>query len=325
MSRVGIGLIGVGKHGSRYARHIVQDLPHLQLVAIARRDLASARQQANELGCRVYGHYADLIAAPDVDAVVVVVPPTLHGEIIEAVAAERKPVLLEKPAAVSVAEGRRMLAAVRAAGIPIMVAHTLRYNGVVRAVMAASAGLGRLHSLRLSQRFEPSRPGWIDDPAVAGGGIILHTGVHSFDLLRILSGLEAERISCALRSVQTSRTEDNFTALVEMSDGRTLASVAGSRATASRSGTIELAGEHGQIIADHVFNRAAVIRGTTITPLPLPPPVATIRDVLTDFSDALRYGSPMPVRLEDGLQAVAMAEACYRAARSNQAVSVERP
>ncbi len=324
MARVGIGLIGVGKHGIRYARHIVQDLPHLRLVAIARRDLGLARQQAGELGCRAYGHYGDLITAPDVEAVIVVVPPTLHCDIMQAVAAARKPVLLEKPAAVNMADGRRILEAVRAAGIPVMVAQTLRYSAVVRTVMAARAEIGRLHSLRLSQRFEPSRPAWIDDPAVAGGGIILHTGVHSFDLLRVLSGLEAERVSCAMRSVHTARTEDNFTALVEMSDGCTLASVAGSRATASRSGAIELAGEHGQIIADHALNTAAIVRGMSLTALTLPPAVATVHAVLTDFADALQRAAPMPIRLEDGLRAVAMAEACYRAARSNQAASVER-
>ncbi len=124
MARLGIGLIGAGKHGVRYAHHITEDLPNLRLVALARRDLAIARQQAAQFGCRAYGHYAELIAAPDVEAIVVVVPPTLHPQIIEAVAAARKPVLLEKPAAVSMAEGRRVLQTVRAAGIPVMVAQT---------------------------------------------------------------------------------------------------------------------------------------------------------------------------------------------------------
>lgn len=322
MSRIGIGLIGAGRHGARYARHIAQDLPNLRLVALARRDPESVRRQAEELGCRGYVDYRELLAARDVDAVVVVVPPTVHPEIVEAAMAARRPVLLEKPAAVNVADGRRMLQAVRAAGVPLMVAQTLRYNGVVQVLLQERARIGRLHALRLSQRFEPSRPGWIDDPAIAGGGITLHTGVHSFDLMRLLSGLEAERVSCEMSAVITQRTEDNFSAVIRLGGGAALASVAGSRATASRSGAIELVGEHGHLIADHVFNTVQLVRGSVPASLAVPPAAATVCEVLRDFAHMLETGGPNPIPLEEALRAVAIAEACYAAARSGQAVSV---
>ncbi len=322
--QIGVGLIGVGRHGSRYARHIGQDCPALRLVAIARRDADAARRQASEFGCRAYHDYHELMAAPDVEAVIVVVPPTLHVDIIAATAARRLAVLLEKPVAVSVAAGQRMLQAIRAAGNPVMVAQTLRYNGVVRALLDARARIGRIHALRLSQRFEPSRPGWIDDPALAGGGIMLHTGVHSFDLARLFTGLEAERVSCEMTCVKTQHTEDNFSAVIRFTDGATLASVAGSRATASRNGPIELVGEHGQLVADHLLNTAYSIHGTTVSPIEVPPPVATVPAVLRDFAAALQRGGPMPIPLEEGLRAVAIAEACYRAGRSGHAESVAR-
>ncbi len=322
MTPLRLGLIGAGKHGSRYAQHIVRDFPDLRLVALARRNLEVARAQAAELGCRAYGDYSELLAAPDIDAVIVVVPPTLHPEIIEAAAAHRRPVLLEKPAAASVAAGQRMLRAVRAAGIPLMVTQTLRYNAVVRRVMEERARLGHIHAVRIAQHFEPSRPGWIDDPAIAGGGITLHTGVHSFDLARILTGMEAERVSCEMTQVGTVRSEDNFSAVIRMRGGTTVVAVAGSRATASRSGGIELTGRNGTLIADHVLHTARVVYGTTVTALPLPEPIPTVRAVLTDFVTALQRGAPMPIPLEEGLRAVAIAEACYGAARSGRAQSV---
>ena len=322
MSRIGIGLIGAGRHGARYARHISQDLPNLRLVALARRDPESARRQAEEFGCRAYTDFRKLLAAPDVDAVVIVVPPTLHREIVEAAMAARRPVLLEKPAAVNLAEGRRILQAVRAADVPLMVAQTLRYNGVVQLLMRERARLGRIHALRISQRFEPSRPGWIDNPAIAGGGITLHTGVHSFDIMRMLSGLEADRVSCEMAAVHTQQTDDNFSAVIRLGDGAVLASVAGSRATASRNGPIEVVGEHGQLIADHVFNTVQLVQGSTVSLLPTPPPVATVCEVLRDFARLLETGGPNPIPLADGLHAVAIAEACYAAARSGRAVAV---
>ncbi len=322
MARLGIGLVGVGKHGRRYAQHICHDLPDLRLVGLARRTLDLARQQASEFGCRAYTEYRELLAAPDVDAVVVVVPPTLHAEIVEAAAAERRPVLLEKPAATNLTDGRRMLRAVRAAGIPVMVAQTLRYNGVVRLLLEARTRVGRIHALRIAQRFEPSRPGWIDDPAVAGGGITLHTGVHSFDLLRVLSGLEVDRVSCEMAAVGTERTEDNFSAVARLGGGRVLGCVSGSRATASRSGPIEIAGEQGQLIADHVLSTAYVVHGSSATALSVPPASPTVREVLRDFAAAVRTGAPVPIPLEEGLRAVAIVDACYQAARTGQAAAV---
>ena len=322
MSQIGVGLIGVGKHGVRYATHISRDLPELRLVAIARRDAGAARRQAGEFGCRAYTDYRELIAAPDVEVVVIVVPPTLHGEIVSAAAAARKAIVLEKPAAVSVADGRRILAATRAGGVPVMVTQTVRYTSVARVLLAARERIGPIHSIRLSQRFEPSRPGWIDDPSVAGGGMTLHTGVHCFDLLRVLSSMEADRVSCEMTRVGTTRTEDNFTAVIRLGGGAALACVAGSRATASRCAAIEIAGRDGQLIGDHVFNTAAIVHGLVPAPLDVPPPVPTVIEMLRDFTTALRRGDPMPITLEEGLRAVAIAEACYRSAASGRAEPV---
>lgn len=322
MSQLGIGLIGAGQHGIRYARHIVADVPEMRLVGLARRDVEVGRNQARDLGCRAFADYRELAADPAVDALIAVVPPAFHEGIVRAAAESKRPLLLEKPAAPSLQAGLRILQCSREAAIPVMVAQTLRYSEVIKAVLDARPRVGRIHALRLSQRFEPSRPGWIDDPAQAGGGIILHTGVHSFDLIRLFSGMEADRVSCELTAVNTKRTEDNFTAAVRLDSGKALASVAGSRATASRSGPIELAGERGQIIADHVLGTVQIIEGRTVSAVALPPAVPTVREVLRDFAGALIAGRPMPIPLEEGLRAVALAHACYESSRIGAATDV---
>lgn len=323
MGQLGIGLIGVGKHGIRYAKHIMEDLPDLRLVAISRRDDAGRQAAAEQFGCRGYADYRDLLAAPDVDVVAVVVPPMLHLEIIEAASAAGKPVLLEKPAVDCVDTGRKMLRAVRHSGVPVMVAQTLRYNGVVRAIQKALPRIGAIHGIRLGQRFEPSRPGWIDDPRYSGGGVTLLTGVHCFDLARLLTGMEADEAMCRVGVVGTVATDDNFAAVLRMGGGKVLATVAGSRATASRSGGIEVAGEKGQLIGDHTLNQACIVQGWSGTPLEIPEPLPTVREILTDFTDAVRRGRPMPIPLEEGLRAVAIIDACYRSAKSGRAEAVE--
>ncbi|HUI25775.1 MAG TPA: Gfo/Idh/MocA family oxidoreductase [Candidatus Kryptonia bacterium] len=320
---LGVGLIGVGKHGRRYACHIRDDVPELQLVGLARRDAAKAAALAAEFGCRAYTDYRELIAAPDVEAVIVVVPPTLHCDIVAAAAEHRRAILLEKPAAVNLAVGRELLACTQRTRVPVMVAQTLRYNAVVHTIRAALPTIGAIHSVRVSQRFEPSPLDWIDDPATSGGGMILHTGVHMFDLIRLLTGLEAARVSCETTRIVTRNTEDNFSATIAMEGGRVLASAVGSRATHSRCGGIEVAGERAQLAGDHVLRRAYRIEGTTMTPLAIPPSTQTIPEVLRDFAGALSTCGPMPISLEEGLRAVAIAEACYRASAAGKSVEVE--
>src|SRR5439155_21334523 len=102
---------------------------------------------------------------------------------------------------------------------------------------------------------------------------------------------EPERVSCEMTRVGTTRSEDNFSALLRMRDGPIVA-VAGSRATATRSGAIELTGAGGILIADHVLNTAELVVGTTATPLPLSPPVPTVREVLADFVAAVQRRAP---------------------------------
>ena len=60
----------------------------------------------------------------------------------------------------------------------------------------------------------------------------------------------------------------------------------------------------------------------TVSPIEVPPSVATVPAVLRDFAAALQQGGPMPIPLAEGLHAVAIAEACYRAARSGRAEPV---
>jgi len=319
---IGLGIIGTGKHGARYLRHVA-DVPALRLAALARRDQEAGRRQAAEYGCRYYRDPEALIEDPDVEVVAVVVPPTQHVRLALAVARARKTLLIEKPLAPSVGECRQIADAVDAAGITAMVAHTLRFNAVVQALREALPTIGPLHAAALTQRFEPSQLAWLDRPAESGGGIIVHTGVHSFDLLRFLTGREAVRVAATAARVCTRDTEDNFAAAVEMDDGMR-AVLGGSRATAGRSGAIELAGRDGQLVGDHVHALAARLVGTTRTALEVGAPVMTVPAVLQELVDALAARRAPAITLADGASAVAIAEGCYRSLASGRVEAVER-
>ena len=108
METIRFGLVGTGKHGSRYAKHIVEDIPQAALVAVCRRDRLEGEALAAKYNCTYYTDYRQLLADDRINAVAVAVPPYLHREVVSAACHAGKHILLEKPFAVSVAEGRRL-------------------------------------------------------------------------------------------------------------------------------------------------------------------------------------------------------------------------
>jgi predicted dehydrogenase len=318
-----VGLIGAGKHGARYIRHIREDCPAVDIVAVSRRDPVKLRATAEELGVEAFSSYQALIASRGLDAVIAVVPPTMHLDIVREAARAGLPVLLEKPAAPNLGQGREMLAVLEEHPVPVMVAQTLRYNGIVRRLVDELESIGTIHAITLSQRFERSPLAWLDEPSVSGGGITLHTGVHLFDLLRVLSGCETVRVTCQTQSIHTKHTEDSFAATAWVGEGQALATVSCARTAPGRGGHIELAGEKGTLVADHVLRYAKRVVGAKSEDLDVGPPVATVQRVVEDFVDAVRGGKPMPVPLVEGLRAVAAVDACYAAAASGRVTEVE--
>ncbi len=315
-----LGLIGLGKHGRRYLEHALRDVAGVRVAALSRRDAAAGRSEAASLGARFHADYRDLIHDPAVGAVVAVLPPTENPRVVEECVAAGRPLLIEKPLATSGAEAFALARRIREAGLPCLMAQTLRFSAVVRAVRELRPRLGRLSQVVLGQSFEPSRLAWLDDPAVAGGGNLLHTGVHLFDLARHLAEAEAEWALCATERVCTRRLEDSFACVLELRGAggeRLLAALSASRATRSRYGEIRLIGERGQIAADHVGGRVALLEDRRVALEREPADVPTVPEVLGEFV-RVAAGAPPSVSADDGARAVEIADACRRSARSGR-------
>ena len=309
-----VGLIGAGKHGQRYLNHILADVPELRVVALSRHDVERGAAQARELGCRFHADWRQLVADPAVAGVVAVVPPHLHRAIAEAVATEGKALLIEKPLATTSADAAAIVRCVRRAGVPCLMAHTLRWNAVVSALRERLSDLGPLRALVVNQRFEPSALGWLDQPELSGGGILLHTGVHSFDLVRWLTGHEVTRVWCRTARAITVNTEDNFLAILELAGSDALVAVGGSRATAGRSGLVDAACRDAQLVGDHQQHWLHLVRGLERFPIDPGPQTPTVREVARAFARLVLDGDRPPVTPEDGARSVAIAEACMRSA-----------
>lgn len=101
--------------------HAVKGSARNEIVAIASRSEEKARSWAAERGIpKAYGSYEALLADPDIDAVYIPLPTTLHVEWVSKAAAAGKHVLVEKPVAVTLPDAQAMIAACRAANVVFM-------------------------------------------------------------------------------------------------------------------------------------------------------------------------------------------------------------
>lgn len=300
---IGVGLAGLGRHGMRYAQHLLAgDVPRARLVAVHRRQQALGREWAAPRELTFHDSLESLAADPGVDLLVAVLPPALHPGAVAAAAAARKAVLVEKPLAADPEGARRAVELARAAGIPAMVAHTLRYNSAIRGLKERIPQAGQIHLIAVDQRFEPTDRQWLEEPA--HGGIVINTAIHGVDLLHFLTGNEVSEAKAFGRRLKTRVMEDVFAACLWLKPGDILATLDNSRAAGGRSGVIEIVGSEGQLVADHVHGYLAEIRGRTRRILPVEPPVPTVREVLRAFVEALIAGRPAPIPFEEGLSAV---------------------
>ena len=322
MSTVRFGLIGLGIHGMRYAHHIMHDVDNAELYAVCRQDPAQGEAFAREHNVRYYREYLDLVNDPRVDAVAVVTPPSLHERVCSTALLAGKAVLVEKPLARNTREAITIMEALARSGELLMVCHTLRFNSVVRALEEHLEELGSIHTISINQRMEPPQREWMDDFSHAGGGVILNTGVHMFDLLRHLSGDEVLRVYCETDRIFYKDLEDSFVATLCLRNSKIRCVIDAARYTDGRSGRIEIVGERGQLVGDHVHGYGLIIRGQEISPLEAPAPVNTVEHAIRAFVDALLHETDPPVSALDGYQAVEIAEACYHSASSGEAITI---
>lgn len=324
MSKLRVGIVGVGKHGGRYAKHAAEDVEGVELVAVCRRDEDKGREIASHYGCEYVADARALVERRDIDAVVLAAVPSLLEELVTTAVATRKRLLVEKPVAPDVASGRRMLRAIESAGAYCLAGHTLRFNRVVNRMREMVDTLGRIDSLAFTQRFPPQLTlEWLDDPSRSGGGNILHTGVHCFDLTRYLAGFEPAEAWCTMGSVYTRATEDNFVCCLRFRDSDALATVACSRTTRGRNGFIEIGGEHGQLVGDHVLNTLYRLGCDGREDVALEPAAHTVLEALRQLVADARDDAAPRASYRDGLVALSVADACYRSVVTGRSERVE--
>jgi predicted dehydrogenase len=184
---------------ARINRSIIPALRGLSrhdLTSVASRNRDAAERYAREWGIpRVFGSYAELLGDPDVDAVYIPLPNSLHAEWTIRATEAGKHVLCEKPLALTVAEVDDITAAAERAGVVVMEAFMYRHHPQTLRLKALvdEGAIGALRLIRGAFTFSLTRPGDVRLVTALGGGSLWDVGCYPVSMARYLVGREPER------------------------------------------------------------------------------------------------------------------------------------
>jgi UDP-N-acetylglucosamine 3-dehydrogenase len=319
---VRIGVIGLG-FGANHAR-VLQEIPGVCLAAVA--DTSRERLAPyHALGVCAYTDLEAMLATERLHAVIVAVPAGLHTEVALAAIGAGCAVLVEKPLAPSYADAKRIVAAARDAGVALMPGHIERFNPAVielaRRVQEGEIGRAlqvtarRMSSMRERQHGRPTPPSDVN--------VVHDSAIHDIDAIRYILGLDVESVYGVGQSGIVTPHEDAITATMRFAGGSLIATLEVNWLSRRRVRDLTVLGERGTFLVDYAAKSLSLYRTPGEPPEEVP--VAgpdQLEAELNAFIAAVREGAPLPVTPEDGLAAVAIADAITRSARSGKPVAM---
>lgn len=194
------GILGAANIARAFANG-VRPSTCVEVVALASRDAAKGQAFAQEIGVgRVHASYDALLRDPEVDAVYIPLPNTLHAEWVMRAAQAGKHILCEKPLAISAAETRNMFEAAREHGVHLAEAYPYRAQPQTLKLreLLAEGAIGRPQLIQASFGFPFSDPANIRLSPALGGGALLDAGSYVASFVRMVAGKLPQRVhACA--------------------------------------------------------------------------------------------------------------------------------
>jgi predicted dehydrogenase len=199
MTRLRWGILGTARIAARRVIPAIMRSQTGTVVAVGSRDAERARQLAAQFGIpRAHGSYEALLADPEVDAVYIPLPNSLHGPWTIRAAEAGKHVLCEKPLALDASSAREMVASCARAGVLLQEAFMYRFHPQIERLqtLVRDGAVGRPWLVRSAFTFTVRTAEDIRLEARLGGGGLLDVGCYCVNLSRLLLG-EPERVDAA--------------------------------------------------------------------------------------------------------------------------------
>lgn len=324
---INVGLLGAGRIAGVHATAITSN-PGSTLAAVSDYYPENAEKLAAEYGSTA--RTTDkIIADDDIDAVLIATSTDTHSDLIEAATAAGKAVLCEKPVDLSLERARACQEMAASSGKPVMIGFNRRFDPSFAALkQALDAGeIGKAEMLAITS-YDPAPPpiAYIK----VSGGLFRDMMIHDFDMANFIMGdapVSVMATGSCLVDPAIGEAGDVDTAAVTLTyaDGR-IAVIRNTRRAGYGDQRVEVQGSEGMLQVGNLVENL-VIKSTAAGVSSAKPVLFFLERYMpayraewAAFVDALNAGTTMPVTLDDGVAALAMAEAATRSAQSNQPV-----
>ena len=322
------GILGAGRIGKVHAATIAA-APRASVAMVADALPEAAAALAESVGARV-GSVSEIIASPEIDAILIATPTDTHADLIEQAARAGKPILCEKPVSLSVERIEGCLAVVEQAGVPLMIGFNRRFDPNFQALQSrlAAGEIGAVELVTIISR-DPAPPpvSYIE----RSGGIFRDMMIHDFDMARFLVGEEfviVHALGSALVDKGIGAAGDVDTASVQMqtASGRIAIITNSRRASYGYDQRIEVHGSGGMLRAGNVhmttLERAdgAGFTQDVIQNFFIDRYVAAYAAEVNTFIAAIEHGTAPTPSGRDGLMAQRLAEAATESRRTGEAI-----
>ncbi len=260
------GIIGAGRIGRVHAETLAFRLPESQIVTITDVNREAAQSLAAHCGIpKIAESSEEVIADPQVEAVLICSPTDTHTDLIVEAAKAGKHIFCEKPIAQSLAKIDAALAAVKAAGVQLQIGFNRRFDAnfarVRKAVASGEIGAPTLMHI-ISRDPGPPPISYIK----VSGGMFMDMTIHDFDMARFLIGDEVEEIYTTggvMVDPEIGKAGDIDTALIVM---RFRNGVIGTidncrKAVYGYDQRVEILGSKGKIETGNCYPNQAVVSG----------------------------------------------------------------
>ncbi|MEE2657760.1 MAG: Gfo/Idh/MocA family oxidoreductase [Candidatus Latescibacterota bacterium] len=325
------GIIGCGSIAANSFAPSLVNSEDVGLVAVCRRDGAKVREFAQQFGgCSAYDNANDLLAASEVEAVIVATPTDSHCEYTLAAAQAGKHVLCEKPMARDRHECRRMIEACKVAGVALGVAYRRRLFpqvGLARELITAGR-IGRVVSTRTHYAgWGDLRSGaWQHEPGI--GGALMEMAVHRVEVLLNLAPAAPVDVMGLVETVhQDWQVDDSDAMLLRFADG-TIGVHSTIMTSRPRRDFVQVDGTEGRIFIDPMEFDSDQIEietpeGRQVIPVqPLERPFFD-QPMIEDFARAAAEGREPQCDGETGYVVQAVADAARESAASGQRITLD--
>lgn len=325
----GIGFIGVGGMGS-FQASAFSKVKGVKIVAGSDLSEASRANFAKTYpGAKVYASHQELLADPNVDAVVICVPTGFHLDVAADALKAGKPTLCEKPMARTVKQCQKMIELARKTGTLLMVGHCRRFDtdwGTMGKIVA-SGKLGRPVVWRQMAGGRGAPTDWFYDENL-GGGPLLDGAVHNHDFANLMFGRPVSAIASCIDLAGTSAI-NTATAIVEYEKGDQMVLSWSWRVARSVAGGMDILGSGGTMnvgpavlddpkldktkygyycVTDRKTDKSSLVKFTRAD---------MFVTQAKHFVDAAKGKTPCQSPPEEAIKAVAVAEAILKSARSH--------